>query len=461
MNKPKSCATIMDGANNDRYHPLLDDPPPPREPMIQVKTVATQCGTAFGIWFLFYAVMVAHCFVVWKWDSSSPPAVVSLDGPIQELSAAIARSVQRISDREEQLSEMGRLVRRMSDKIATLQQQDTTAATAVIPTLPNAADTTLPEEPSPLRLKQLLKIEDIVEYRSAAKAIHMAIQELKNYLVETAAGTTTTAAADQLASVPNLHAAFVAATTTMTYQAISLCSYESGSLSAAQVTAATPTIETNSQNPPINPYMPIVQSVATMESLLETLRVAVDEAKAVWANEQNAQRASCLASLKRPADWLEAGLTAWNHIPDKDVRQALLDVIRHEDGFTDIILDADLNGSSSSSSSPLMMNRHLDGVPTMAAERSVPDVPLRDVLDTPTLHVLATYLDKLLDFVGGFSDVFDNIMDQYVYSLLDSDEDSVGQWAVDRFLNLSGGWTIQQIVDHVYRWTAWMSFFKM
>jgi hypothetical protein len=87
-------------------------------------------------------------------------------------------------------------------------------------------------------------------------------------------------------------------------------------------------------------------------------------------------------------------------------------------------------------------------------------VPLRDVLDTPTLHVLATYLDKLLDFAGGSFDFFDNFMDRYVYSLLDSDEDSVGQWVVDRFLNLSGGWTIQQIVDRVYRLTAWKTFFK-
>jgi hypothetical protein len=455
----------MDGTDNHPADPALLLPPqqhPPR-PMVERNVVVLlRCGTAFALWFAFYAVLVAHCFVIWKWDSSRPPVVSSLVGPIGDLTAAIARSAQRIDDREEQLSAMGRLVRRLSDKIAALQPSEPEQQGArwggVIPPTPKdavaaAVAATPPEEPSLLRLKQLLQIQDIVEYRSASKAIAMAIQELKNYL----AGETM--AADRFASVPHLHAVLVTAATTMSYQSISFCDADAAAgLSAAQIAAATPVVAAGTAKQQPDPFLPMVQSTATMESLLETLRVAMAQAKAAAADNNNnnaQQRPSCLSSLKRPVDWLEIGLAAWHQHHDSEaVRQALLDVIRQEDGFTDVILDADADLLSLSSSILTNNRRRLeDGA---KRKRPVTEVPLRDVLDTPSLHVLALYLDGLLDLVGGRNDWFDNLMDRHVYSALTSDDDSVGQYAVDRMLNVSGGWTIQPLVDQMHSWTRWM-----
>jgi hypothetical protein len=471
----------MDGTDHHPADPALLPPPQHQlRPMVQRNVAVLRCGTAFALWFAFYAVLVAHCFVIWKWDSSRPPVVSSLVGPIGDLTAAIARSAQRIDDREEQLSAMGRLVRRMSDKIAALQpseqeqQQGLGGWGGVIPPTPKdavAAAATPPEEPSLLRLKQLLQIEDIVEYRSASKAIAMAIQELRNYLAgETMAGGRTNAVVSaeyRWASVPHLHAVLVTAATTMSYQAISFCAAADAAagLSAAQIAAATPVVVAagdTAAKQQQDPFLPMVQSTATMETLLETLRVAMAQAKAAAAaadnnnNNHAQQRPSCLSSLKRPVDWLEIGLAAWHQHHDPEaVRQALLDVIRQEDGFTDVFLD-DADADLLLSSPSIMTNnrRHLeDGA---KRKRSVTEMPLRDVLDTPSLHVLALYLDGLLDLVGGRMDWFDNLMDRHVYSALTSDDDSVGPWAVDQMLNVSGGWTIQPLVDQMHSWTRWM-----
>jgi hypothetical protein len=460
----------MDGTDNHPADPALLLPPqqhPPR-PMVERNVVVLlRCGTAFALWFAFYAVLVAHCFVIWKWDSSRPPIVSSLVGPIGDLTDSIARSAQRIDDREEQLSAMGRLVRRMNDKIAALQPSEQGQQNGwgrVIPSTPkDAAAATPPEEPSLLRLKQLLQIQDIVDYRSASKAIAMAIQELQNYLAGEIAGHANAVSADRWASVPHLHAVIVTAATTMSYQAISFCAVDTAAgLSAAQIAAATPVVAAGTTAKQ-DPFLPMVQSNATIETLLETLRVAMAQAKAAAAaaadnnNNNNAQkRPSCLSSLKRPVDWLEVGLAAWHqHHEPEAVRQALLDVMRQEDGFTDVILDADVDLLSSSSSSTTNHKRHLDGA---KRKRPVTEVPLRDVLDTPTLHVLALYLDGLLDLVGGRNDWFDDLMDRHVYSALTSDDDSVGPWAVDRMLNISGGWTIQPLVDQMHSWTRWMMY---
>jgi hypothetical protein len=402
----------------------LDDSPFTRR-QISIKTVVFQCGTALSLWFIFYTVIVAHCFVVWKWDTPKPNA--SLDGPIRDFRAAIARSEQRISDREEHLSDMGRLHRRILDKIADLQKSDA----ALIGMLP-AASYVAPE-PSLHRLKQLLKIKDIVEYRSASKAIVMAIMELKSYLDnDDNSNPPSHEAFHPMASLPSLHAALVAVPTTMTYNSISLCS-ESG-ISAVQIREATPVIKRNQNSP-----LPIIQSSADMESLIETLQLAISDAK-IKASNNKAQRENCLSSLERPVEWLEAGLNAWN-IQDKDVRQALLQIMREQDGILNVTLDSSLDLSASST-------RHLDAA-KRPTKQPLQDILLRDVLDTPFLQALAVYCDTLLDFLGGHNDAIDEFMDRHLYSLLASDDASLGQMAVDRLLNLTGGLTIRHIVERV------------
>jgi hypothetical protein len=172
--------------------------------------------------------------------------------------------------------------------------------------------------------------------------------------------------------------------------------------------------------------------------------VATSSATTSSSSSQSWVSPDCIQSPNQVVPWIEAGIEAIHN--QKDIREAILHALE-EDGYdtSRIILDADLSESSFS------FFRH-------GKNRNVDDdddessIPLRHVLDNPTLHATSAYIDAILDILGGHHDGLDAFLDRHVYANV-PDETQVGRVVIAAFLRAIDPIRIPQHPHkHLIRW---------
>lgn len=430
--------------------------------------VATAAVKALALWIAVY-VALAHCFVVWKWQTphyylqsdaiasiSAPTTIVidpsvaaaaaaveantllrlqQLDELAEKLQMAVDHSRQRNRAMEQQLSELGRL--------ATMANEAAISADDAFTTDDDDDDTTTAAA-STEKLHELLRrsnLSDFVSPSAIAESFALATAELEQLVVDR---NWDAVAAVLNEDYPSRDAIVVETTATMSCRAGG-----GGGASQAQFDQAQKLVMDTfaSQRDASVP----VSFPETVAMLRKTLRAAVAKAAsdassaAASTNVQPPTTSSsmesfeaaaaacgdsCLTSEDQVLPWLEAGLDAL--MRHQDVRSALLKAMDADEIDTSkIILDADFPADRQKQRQRRDDDSDIDGPAAMVK------INLRQLLDKPTLHESSAIVDWLLDFVSGKHDGLDDFMDKYVYANVPNDRD-VGKFAVERLLKVAG-----------------------
>lgn len=336
---------------------------------------AKSAGKALLVWILFY-VFLAHCFVIWKWSTPNLDSVGSKDiqAAIATLQGAID-STRRAKDKiAEDLSEMGRLYRKRKELETVMEEAENDKHTQ---------QQTL----SAIRVKQLLNVPDLSMLRSTtavSKVFESAIAELEKHQQ---------ASTHNNNSIQPLIDALFA--TTVDRQPVQTCPKPSDLVLSDE-------------------GLPLTDP-SQIQSLQVALREAVLEAQSSSDTSNAPAHADCLGSSDwRDIDkWMEAGLDALER--KQDLRRALLST-----AHVHVILDMDLDDDDNNNRS----------------KQNAPNLTLRDLLDRRPLYEASSYIDKLLEFVGGQYEVVDAFLDQHVFVHIPDDQ-HVGHTLLRKLLEWS------------------------
>lgn len=402
--------------------------------------IGTAAAKALAWWLVVY-VALAHCFVVWKWQtppistvatttataSASADASTATDATellprlqqqIQQLDELTARlqvavnhSRQRNAAMEQQLKALARLASSAQEVV------DAETAASNKNNNSNESDDVDNDSASTEKLRQLLGLSNFSELTSAAAVSEIFVMA--------------TAELEQLVVTQNWEAAigifepdYPLRTTPDFLTTISTCSGKS--VSQSQLEYAKRQVEEVfvSQRTETVP----VSFPETLTRLQQALTAAVSEAVAeitakttstASSHYDSDESSDCLKSADQVLPWMEAGLDAIHH--NKDVRSALLRAWEATSvDSSKLILDADLS-QAPRRKEPIVPNR----------------VNLRNLIDTPTLHESSMVVDWLLDWVSGKHDGLDDFLDKYVYASVPDDK-AVGKEAVARLLQAAG-----------------------
>ena len=360
-------------------------------------------GKSLVWWLAFYYIFVAHCFVLWKWQTPNLNTNSSdVNAAIQRLRTALTTTRTSRDNLEGNLSELGRLLRRLESQQGEIVSEEETDATV-------AVGDDNDNNPLPvIRTKQLLNVPDLSALRSSTAVSKMfdgAISELEQYM-ELPTSTTTTMMENLIQTILLFSSSSDENDIVPKRETIQMC-------------PQTLDLQMSSQSgglPGMNDEHILKLETIIRAGVLEVYRNKEQQKhkQQNQNNDNNNINQECLPpSAWRDVDkWIYAGLDAMER--KQDVRQALLEVTQWP-----VILD-DMNLATT----------------TNSVYKSNSNITLRDLIDGPHLYDYVRYIDVILHRITGHSEAMDGIVDEYIYKHIPEDAE-VGQTIAFKLLELA------------------------
>ena len=318
---------------------------------------------------------------------------VHLRESIGALETAITSSRKRQSEWMEQYSDLGRVQRKVQERIQQQEEQ-----------MPNATSaTTAAASSSTHRLSQLLQVTELHNFRSSGslvKSVSAAIAELQKL---SSADVPSGSVLEDLLSATKEDRA-----------PIQVCKHAAESLQQ-HMNVVLKDLKQNLKGP----TEPALQ--ALIEGRIAHHTAVAAAAATTTSMDEDNDDSNCFTNATLAMEWLEAGIVAIDR--GLDIRR-VLERAMETSGYAPPIFDAPLDPPSST---------------TMQQRKRTNAVTLRSILDRPTLHALGRGVDWLLDtVVSGHSTTLDWVLETYVYGVEDDEDFLVGPWLVHQVLERAG-----------------------
>jgi hypothetical protein len=422
---------------------------------------------ALGLWIGIYSLMIL-CIVLWELTTPVAPAFVvdqilleqKLDETVktlQQLDDLILQYESAIQTLDSRLLEMKAIDEHAESSLNELWQRFQRQKTALeMASSVFSSSSIQARSPPPIRIKQLLQVANLEQtFPSASqvtKAFHLAVRELRQYTKKNNNHMDewkTLAEFFRHFEYPNYHDhAFAEKQETLLEQHLQMAQERILQQFLAQRHPRPKRIQDdqirNEDGPERNVApekeeesvpLSFPETWQTIRTILEDAIVNRTTAVSVAASSsQHLVFPDCIQSPNQVAAWVVAGIKAIHD--QKDIRQAILHAVQ-EDGYdiSRIILDADLSESS------FLFSHNKNNI--CHEDEDVSSIPLRHLLDIPTLHATSAYIDAVLDIVRGYHNGLDAFLDQHVYAKV-PDDVPVGRVVVAALLRAVDGIHIPQ-----------------